>query len=124
LANSFFIIDHLVSSPRWLLLFHTDHSESLKAMLIVPRTPSPPPIEARKPAELSYDEIAQLQRQVAAQKASLTKIKLESTDEPRPRKKARITSGLQIFELGDDDEFRETKNDSLVVQGPEVIELD
>lgn len=91
-------------------------------MLIVPRTPSPPPIEARDPAELSHDEIAELQRQVVAQRASSTKIKLENNDEPRPAKRARTTPAM--FELGDDDELREVVKGSQVGHLPQVIELD
>jgi hypothetical protein len=93
-----FIIDLSVGPPRRTSSFRTNGPESLKSMFIVPRTPSPTPIEARRPAELSHDEIAELQQQVAAQKASSTKIKLERDSDPRPRKKARAAP--KTLELG------------------------
>lgn len=40
--------------------------DALKSMLIIPRTPSPPPLEERDMATLSLDELRELQKQFLA----------------------------------------------------------
>lgn len=107
-------------------LFSTDLLESLKAMLLIPRTPTPPPLEARQPSELSHSEIAELQRRIMTKETELVRMKRERTDEasPGPRKRARLDARSPTLELLDDDSFREVKSEELIVPKEEIIDLD
>ncbi|KAF1820408.1 uncharacterized protein K489DRAFT_324375 [Dissoconium aciculare CBS 342.82] len=110
--------------PAAIFNFYCRSLESLKALLIVPRTPSPPPIEAKDPDDLSREEIAELQRRILSKDTELIKVKRERTEENTPRKKARITPSSQVLELDDDEGVREVEKSSLFIQEPEVIVID
>lgn len=107
--------------------------ESLKAMLLIPRSPSPPPIEMRKAADLSHKEIEELQRQIIMRNLELIKketelvrVKRERPEEasPGPNKRARFDARSPILELLDDDSFREVKSEELLVPKQEIIDID
>jgi hypothetical protein len=106
--------------------FGANKTESLKAMLLIPRTPSPPPIEMRKPGELSHEEIEELQRRILSRDSEMVKIKRERTEEPdsRSRKKVKASDGPSVLELLDDETFREVKCEELLVPKQEIIDLD
>ncbi|TIA03376.1 hypothetical protein D6C82_01908 [Aureobasidium pullulans] len=104
-------------------------SAALKKLLIIPRTPSPIPLEDRPEQELSREELAELLRKYKARKTltfilssarkdSLTpvetalankKIKRELEngrgDDSRAGKKARLSTASIYLELNDDDTF-------------------
>lgn len=46
-------------------------TEALKSMLIIPRTPSPPPLEERDISTLSPAELVELQKQLKSMKVCL-----------------------------------------------------
>ena len=95
-------------------------------MLLIPRTPSPPPLKARQPHDLSHLEIAELQRRITMRDTELVRIKRERTEEasPGPNKRARVNARSPTLELLDDDSFREVKSEELLVPKKEVIDLD
>lgn len=114
-------------------------------MLIIPRTPSPPPLEDRDITTLSMDELREMQRRMQAlrvsefsssgdidangyrqkQTESFVKIKRErkdDEDEQRPRKAARPSQGDTQLEVDDDGGVRERSTSTLAAR--EVIEID
>ncbi|KAK3112409.1 hypothetical protein LTR53_011356 [Teratosphaeriaceae sp. CCFEE 6253] len=105
-------------------------AEALKAMSILQRTPSPPPLEERDYDSISRDDVVELQRQLKELKeryASDAKvrheIKRERTDDsPRPRKVERPMRDSTQLELDDDGQVRETSTPSNAER--EIIELD
>ncbi|KAK3621164.1 hypothetical protein LTR56_022962 [Elasticomyces elasticus] len=105
---------------------------TLESMLIIPRQPTPPPLEERDFDTLSPEEVQELQRRFRALKEkNATKVnikqemKRERTDDnPRPRKVARPARSSTVLELDDDDFVRESSTATLA-QAPqaEVIDL-
>lgn len=72
---------------------------ALQSMLIIPRTPSPPPLEARDPTSLSLAEIQEMQQRLQTQTSTINKIKRERDDVREhcsPRKVARRSGRLLV----------------------------
>ncbi|THW64293.1 hypothetical protein D6C98_02246 [Aureobasidium pullulans] len=88
-------------------------SAALKKLLIIPRTPSPIPLEDRPEQELSREELAELLRKYKAKAVETAlankKIKRELEngrgDDSRAGKKARLSTASIHLELNDDDTF-------------------
>ncbi|KAF2766413.1 hypothetical protein EJ03DRAFT_377022 [Teratosphaeria nubilosa] len=100
--------------PYMTFVFHYRSLDALKSMLIIPRTPTPPPLYERDIDTLNAEEL----------QASATKIKRENPDEiARPRKKARPTASSTQLEL-DDDGVARASSTPTVAGEPEVIVLD
>lgn len=116
-------------------------------MLIVPRTPTPPPLEDRDANDLSVEELRELHRKSQAARASLPhtrpdpfiadcfaqkeqqagrKIKEEEEDsgERKRRKIARPTATSTQLTIDDDGNIREESNQAGRASQVEVIELD
>ncbi len=117
-------------------------------MLIIPRTPSPPPptpLEERDVSTLSREEMVELQKLVREGKVRTTcmykgiltnaeqmreesnlKIKRERHEDgnPRPRKIARPRAGDTQLEIDEGGNFREDAESTLDPAGTEVIEID
>ncbi|EME38589.1 hypothetical protein DOTSEDRAFT_29615 [Dothistroma septosporum NZE10] len=115
--------------------------DALRAMLIIPRTPTPEPeepLEKRDPPTLTPAEqlevIKRLQAVVAveeeakaAEKAAKEKIERERADadgNPRPRKIARPQAGDTLLAINDAGDFSQASTDSLGRNEKEVVELD
>ncbi|KAK5130485.1 hypothetical protein LTR08_002007 [Meristemomyces frigidus] len=100
--------------------------EALKSLLIIPRTPTPPPLEERDITTLSPDEMRELQRRARAAKderEAKIKIKREHVDEnPRQRKKARPNADSTQLELDDNGCVRTSSTPTVAERV--VIELD
>ncbi|THZ28569.1 hypothetical protein D6C91_01865 [Aureobasidium pullulans] len=94
-------------------LFHYRSQAALKKLLIIPRTPSPIPLEDRPEQELSREELAELLRKYKAKAVETAlankKIKRElengGGDDSRAGKKARLSTASIYLELNDDDTF-------------------
>ncbi|THX82003.1 hypothetical protein D6D04_03752 [Aureobasidium pullulans] len=88
---------------------------SLKDLMIIPRTPSPVPLEDRPEEELNPEEMAELVRLLKAKVAVTSQVKkevkreLEDDDDndSRVRKRARPSVSAINFEINDDDTFTE-----------------
>ncbi|KAK5729525.1 hypothetical protein LTS12_027332 [Elasticomyces elasticus] len=101
-------------------------------MLIIPRQPTPPPLEDRDFDTLSPEEVQDLQRrfrELKEKNATKVNIKQEvkrerTDDNPRPRKVARPARGFAVLEFDNDDFVRESSTATLA-QTPqaEVIDL-
>ncbi|KAK5710576.1 hypothetical protein LTR15_012905 [Elasticomyces elasticus] len=119
-----------VPDPYAIIEFRYRSLESLKAMLIIPRTPSPPPLEDRDFDSLSREELQQLhQRMRAIRETSEAnvpvkqEIKRERTDDnPRPRKVARPNRASTVLEFDDDNSVRESST-ATFAPGSEVVDL-
>ncbi|KAK3109587.1 hypothetical protein LTR53_016998 [Teratosphaeriaceae sp. CCFEE 6253] len=119
-----------VPNPYVTLVFRYRSLEALKAMSILQRTPSPPPLEERDYDSINRDDAVELQRQLKELKeryASDAKVKHEikrerTDDSPRPRKVARPMRDSTQLELDDDGQVRETSTPSNAER--EIIELD
>ncbi|KAF2160292.1 hypothetical protein M409DRAFT_29147 [Zasmidium cellare ATCC 36951] len=104
--------------------------ESLKALLIIPRDPSPQPLplEERDFDSLSRENLMELHRrarEARGQEDTKPKIKRERADEnPRPRKVSRPSAGDVQLELNDEGNFQQSSTASLGRKEQEVIELD
>ena len=117
--------------------------DALKAMYIIPRTPTPPTIEERNPDTLTPAETRRMQEELRALKVFDTidrfvadadwmsqerletkpKVKREmSDDNRRPRKIARSARDSAVVEIDDAGQLRELR--ILRLQGREVIEID
>jgi hypothetical protein len=110
----------------------TGMAETLKSMLIIPRTPSPPPLEEKD--NLTVEEVRELQRRMKevlvshlsspqcrscvltfAVQACQAMVKRERADEGRhavSQKRARLSAGDIQLEI-DDDGVRQTPTQSL-----------
>ncbi|KAK3706739.1 hypothetical protein LTR37_012584 [Vermiconidia calcicola] len=98
---------------------------ALREMLIIPRTPTPPPLEELDVEAMSQDQLKEMQRQLQGVQTSMIKVKREATDDsPRPRKKVRPGRGDTQLEFAEDGKVREASTDTLEAAGREVIELD
>ncbi|KAK4904778.1 hypothetical protein LTR49_025828 [Elasticomyces elasticus] len=105
---------------------------TLESMLIIPRQPTPPPLEDRDFDTLSPEEVQDLQRrfrELKEKNATKVNIKQEvkrerTDDNPRPRKVARPARGFAVLEFDNDDFVRESSTATLA-QTPqaEVIDL-
>lgn len=74
--------------------------EDLRNLHILPRTPSPEPLERQDPSKLSAADIAELQQRVIAMQADNGEIKREMAEtSERPRKKARVTAPSEVIDL-------------------------
>lgn len=113
-------------------------------MLIIPRSPSPPPLAARDAGTLSIEEIQELQRRLQAAEVSSqlkvhglaanssqdggeakVKIKRELDDsDSTSRKRRRPNVGDAQLELDDDGNFRESVVTTAEGTQQVVIELD
>ncbi|KAK4891814.1 hypothetical protein LTR27_009666 [Elasticomyces elasticus] len=119
-----------VPAPYTTLVFRYRSLETLKSMLIIPRTPSPPPLEERSIESMSRDELQELQRQLRELREQATsqaevkrEIKRERTDDnPRPRKVARPNRASTVLEFDDDNSVRESST-ATFAPGPEVVDL-
>ncbi|KAK6396689.1 hypothetical protein LTR65_008587 [Meristemomyces frigidus] len=112
--------------PFAVYKFHYRSLEALKSLLIIPRTPSPPPLEERDITTLTHDELCELQRRARAardEKETKVKIKRERADiNPRPRKVARPNANSTQLEVDDNGRVRESSTPTIAEQ--EVIQLD
>ncbi|TKA68034.1 hypothetical protein B0A55_08372 [Friedmanniomyces simplex] len=110
-------------NPYATIVFRYRSLETLKSMLIIPRTPTPPPLEERDYDTVNREEFRQLKALKEQKGGADVKIKRERTDEnPRPRKVARPTRNSTQLELDDDGGVRESSTPSVVPR--EIIELD
>ncbi|KAG9525875.1 hypothetical protein KCU93_g5713, partial [Aureobasidium melanogenum] len=99
-----------VKDPAGMFVFHYRSKASLKDSMIIPRTPSPVPLEDRPEEELTAEEMAQLVRQLKAKVANTAAIKREREDDndnSHARKRARSSASADPIhlELNDDDTF-------------------
>ncbi|THZ08482.1 hypothetical protein D6C93_00503 [Aureobasidium pullulans] len=81
-----------------------------KKLMIIPRTPSPVPLEDRPEEELNPEEMAELAKvAVTSQVKKEVKRELEDDDDndSRARKRARPSASAINFEINDDDTFTE-----------------
>ena len=119
-------------------------ADALRSMHIIPRTPSPPPLEERDPATLTLDELRELQKLAQRGKVrwrnchhrhvlsefqkyeeAQMKIKREHIDDtPRSRKKFRPSAGDTQLEIDREGSFSEASTATLAPAEHEVIELD
>ncbi|SMQ55671.1 unnamed protein product [Zymoseptoria tritici ST99CH_3D7] len=113
---------------QFKIVFKYRSTDALKQMYIIPRTPSPEPIENRDPGTLTRDEIAKLQQFFKSQEAkkdAMVKIKRERKDDnPRSRKAARPSAGDTLLSIDDDNGVRELSTATLQQDEKEIIELD
>ncbi|KAK0268971.1 hypothetical protein LTS00_017413 [Friedmanniomyces endolithicus] len=101
--------------------------EALKSMLIIPRTPTPPPLQEREYDSIDRQDVLELQRQLKAMKEKHklrnVKVKRERTDDnPRRRKVARSSRHSTQLELDEEGGVRESATPTLAER--EIIELD
>ncbi|KAG9517387.1 hypothetical protein KCV07_g6167, partial [Aureobasidium melanogenum] len=112
-----------VKDPAAVFVFHYRSKAALKKLMIIPRTPSPVPLEDRPINELSPEEMAELLRRYKANASSTAEIKKELKRErdddddddddddnnSRARKRARTSASADPahLELNDDDTFTE-----------------
>ncbi|TIA62545.1 hypothetical protein D6C77_02681 [Aureobasidium pullulans] len=104
-----------VQNPAATFVFFYRSKTSLKELMIIPRTPSPVPLEDRPEEELNPEEMAELVRLLKAKVAVTSQVKkevkreLEDDDDSnfRARKRARPSAGAINFEINDDDTFTE-----------------
>ncbi|KAH0006756.1 hypothetical protein KCU78_g12139, partial [Aureobasidium melanogenum] len=102
-------------NPAAIFVFHYRSKASLKELMIIPRTPSPVPLEDRPINELSPEEMAELVLQLKAKVANTAAIKRErdgdndNDNNSRARKRARTSASADPvhLELNDDDTFTE-----------------
>ncbi|KAK0270073.1 hypothetical protein LTR35_014321 [Friedmanniomyces endolithicus] len=99
----------------------------LKSMSIIPRTPTPPPLEEREYETVNREVFLELQRQLKEMKnkhaVSNVKVKRERTDEnPRPRKVARPSRHSTQLELDKEGGVRESATPTLAER--EIVDLD
>ncbi|KAK4496758.1 hypothetical protein PRZ48_012741 [Zasmidium cellare] len=115
-------------NPVATFVFRYRSMQALKSMLIIPRTPTPPPLEERDFDTLTREELKELHRrakEAKEQEDTKRKIKRERKDEnPRPRKVSRPSNGDTQLELDDEGSFRESSTATLDREEPEIIELD
>ncbi|KAG9587462.1 hypothetical protein KCU77_g9196, partial [Aureobasidium melanogenum] len=116
-----------VKDPAAVFVFHYRSKASLKNSMIIPRTPSPVPLEDRPEEELTPEEMAQLVRQLKAKVANTAAIKRERADDndnnSHAPKKARSSASADPvhLELNDDDTFTEV---TVAPKGKTIIALD
>ncbi|KAH0159986.1 hypothetical protein KCU67_g6903, partial [Aureobasidium melanogenum] len=97
-------------NPAAKFVFHYRSKAALKELMIIPRTPSPVPLEDRPLSELSPEQMAELVLQLKAKVANTAAIKRERADEndnnSRARKRARSSASADPvhLELNDDDD--------------------
>ncbi|THY50640.1 hypothetical protein D6C97_06964 [Aureobasidium pullulans] len=104
-----------VPDPVATFFFYYKSKTSLKDLMIIPRTPSPVPLEDRPEEELNPEEMAELVRLLKAKVAVTSQVKkevkreLEDDDDSnfRARKRARPSASAINFEINDDDTFTE-----------------
>ncbi|THY04794.1 hypothetical protein D6D02_07885 [Aureobasidium pullulans] len=99
-----------VQNPAATFVFFYRSKTSLKELMIIPRTPSPVPLEDRPEEELNPEEMAELAKvAVTSQVKKEVKRELEDDDDndSRARKRARPSAGAINFEINDDDTFTE-----------------
>lgn len=115
-------------TPAASFVFRYRSRQALISSMIIPRTPSPTPIEER--AELSAEDIRELQRQVKELrelKASALSVKRERADnlDVKPNKRIRSSPGAgDVLITIDEDGIRETSTAALPPrQHCEVIDL-
>ncbi|CAD0109022.1 unnamed protein product, partial [Aureobasidium uvarum] len=105
---------------------------ALKELLIIPRTPSPVPLEDRPEKDLSPEEMAELLRRYRAKDANSAsvkkQVKRESEDaednDSHSHKRARLSNGPVHLELNDDDTFTEVAVPVKKEKEKETIALD
>ncbi|KAG9965081.1 hypothetical protein KCU61_g1946, partial [Aureobasidium melanogenum] len=103
-----------VKDPAGMFVFHYRSKASLKDSMIIPRTPSPVPLEDRPEEELTSEEMAELVRQLKAKVANTDAIKREREDDDnnnsRAGKRARSSASADPvhLELNDDDDDDDT----------------
>ncbi|KAG9638363.1 hypothetical protein KCU64_g13835, partial [Aureobasidium melanogenum] len=116
-----------VKDPAAVFVFHYRSKASLKNSMIIPRTPSPVPLEDRPEEELTPEEMAQLVRQLKAKVANTAAIKRERADDndnnSHAPKKARSSASADPvhLELNDDDTFTEV---TVAPKGKTIVALD
>ncbi|THX83186.1 hypothetical protein D6D05_03603 [Aureobasidium pullulans] len=104
-----------VPNPVATFFFYYKSKTSLEELMIIPRTPSPVPLEDRPEEELNPEEMAELVRLLKAKVAVTSQVKkevkreLEDDDDndSRARKRARPSASAINFEINDDDTFTE-----------------
>ncbi|KAJ9623096.1 hypothetical protein H2203_006029 [Taxawa tesnikishii (nom. ined.)] len=99
---------------------------ALKSLMIIPRTPSPIPLEERDPETLSREEMLELLRKQKEELDRLKGTKREPQDDtPRARKKTRATIGSTQLELDENGDFRKSRSATPAVKlEKEVTEID
>ncbi|KAK0937568.1 hypothetical protein LTR29_010901 [Friedmanniomyces endolithicus] len=113
--------------PYATIVFRYRSLEMLKSMSIIPRTPTPPPLEEREYETSNRDDFLELQRQLREMKerhgAPSVKVKRERTDDnPRRRKVARPSRNSMQLELDEEGGVRESATPTFAER--EIIELD
>ncbi|KAL2032885.1 hypothetical protein VTO58DRAFT_106057 [Aureobasidium pullulans] len=101
--------------PRGTFLFHYRSKDSLRQMLIIPRTPSPVPLRNRPIAELNEQEKAELIEQLLSENAEKDlvnkriKRELSNDDDNNSHTNKRVRTSIEpvSLELNDDDTFTE-----------------
>ncbi|KAK0247167.1 hypothetical protein LTS09_017689 [Friedmanniomyces endolithicus] len=114
-------------NPYATVIFRYRSIEALKSMLIIPRTPTPPPLQEREYDSIDRQDVLELQRQLKAMKEKHklrnVKVKRERTDDnPRRRKVARSSRHSTQLELDEEGGVRESATPTLAER--EIIELD
>ncbi|KAK1057011.1 hypothetical protein LTR74_014470 [Friedmanniomyces endolithicus] len=112
--------------PYVKVVFRYRSLETLKCMSIIPRSPTPPPLEEREYDTVNREDFVELQRQLKALKKNgvpNVKVKRERTDEnPRPRKVARPSRHSTQLELDEEGGVRESATPTVAER--EIIDLD
>ncbi|KAI4610889.1 hypothetical protein J4E80_007918 [Alternaria sp. BMP 0032] len=72
--------DHVTKSPFATFKFKYRSLDALRILGLIPREPTPPPLEERPEDELTPDELRQLVKQFKEQKAAASKVKKEAID--------------------------------------------
>ncbi|KAI5199064.1 hypothetical protein E4T39_06406 [Aureobasidium subglaciale] len=99
-----------INNPAGVFRFQYRTMESLKALMIVPRTPSPTPLEDRPEEELTHEQTMELLRRYKAKEARNIEIKRErenDDDDSGAHKRTRSTITSAYLELNDDGTFTE-----------------
>ncbi|KAI5199508.1 hypothetical protein AUEXF2481DRAFT_470 [Aureobasidium subglaciale EXF-2481] len=97
-------------NPAGTFGFQYRTMESLKALIIVPRTPSPTPLEDRPEEQLTHEQTMELLRRYKAKEARNIEIKKEIDNDDynsRAHKRVRSTITSTYLELNDDETFIE-----------------
>lgn len=118
---------------------------ALEAQLIVPRTPSPEPLEERDFDGLNREELKELQRRAKEAKVQIQILLLEVTDHfedhenaclmlkheqardapvPKERRTARPVAGDTLLELDEDGNVREAPTEGLPAAQHDVVMID
>ncbi|KAG9857874.1 hypothetical protein KCU98_g705, partial [Aureobasidium melanogenum] len=111
------------AAPASRYVFYYRSRAALKDLMIIPRTPSPVPLEDRPEEDLGAEEKTELIRSLKAKLANTVPTKkevkreLEEDDQyaSRPRPKRHVSNPPIYFELNENDTFTEVKKQKDVI---------